>query len=37
MTTTIGPALGHGPWTQQGTGVAPGYDAIDVRRLLASL
>jgi hypothetical protein len=34
MTTTIGPALGHGPWTQQGTGVAPGYDAIDVRRLL---
>jgi hypothetical protein len=34
MTTTIGPALGHGPWTQQGTGATPGYDAIDVRRLL---
>jgi hypothetical protein len=34
MTTTIGPALGHGPWTQQGVGSTPGYDAIDVRRLL---
>ncbi len=32
MTTTIGPALGHGPWTQQGVGTTPGYDAIDLRR-----
>jgi hypothetical protein len=33
MTTTIGPALGHGAtMTQQGTGSTPGYDAIDARR-----
>jgi hypothetical protein len=32
MTTTIAPALGHGPLTQQGTGSTPGYDAIDARR-----
>lgn len=32
MTTTISPSLGHGPWTQQGTGLSPGYDAIDFRR-----
>lgn len=32
MSTTIGPALGHGPWTQQGVGTTPGYDAIDFRR-----
>lgn len=33
MTTTIDPALGNGPFTQQGVGSSPGYDAIDVRRL----
>jgi hypothetical protein len=32
MTTTLVPALGHGPLTQQGTGATPGYDAIDARR-----
>jgi hypothetical protein len=35
MTTTIGPALGHGPLTQQGTGSTPGYDAIDARRWMS--
>lgn len=35
MTTTISPSLGHGPLTQQGTGTTPGYDAIDVRRLVS--
>lgn len=34
MTTTISPSLGHGAlMTQQGVGSAPGYDAIDVRRM----
>jgi hypothetical protein len=32
MTTTLVPALGHGPLTQSGTGSTPGYDAIDARR-----
>jgi hypothetical protein len=32
MTTTISPLVGHGPWTQQGVGTSPGYDAIDARR-----
>jgi hypothetical protein len=32
VTTTISPALGHGPLTQQGTGATTGYDAIDARR-----
>jgi hypothetical protein len=33
MTTTIGPALGHGlSMSQQGIGATPGYDAIDARR-----
>jgi hypothetical protein len=35
MTTTLVPALGHGPLTQQGTGATPGYDAIDVRRWMS--
>jgi hypothetical protein len=35
MTTTLVPALGHGPLTQQGTGATPGYDAIDARRWMS--
>jgi hypothetical protein len=35
MTTTLVPALGHGPLTQQGTGATPGFDAIDARRWMS--
>lgn len=35
MTTTIGPAIGHGPLTQQGVGTTPGFDAVDIRRLFS--
>lgn len=38
MTTTLGPALGHGlVMSQQGTGTTPGYDAVDVRRMFQGL
>lgn len=34
MSTTIGPAIGHGLiLSQAGTGASPGYDAADIRRM----